>query len=148
MHSFAKFSPKHTQLVIKHHPMDRGRKDYSKYINALSAELGIKNKVIIIHDLHLPSCLKNAIGTITINSTVGLSSLYHKTPTIVLGSAIYDIEGLTCKGMSLDNFWKSHTPPDNTLYEKFRRYLIDISQLNGSFYGRFPDELKYHQLNI
>jgi len=93
---------------------------------------------------HIPSCLKNAIGTITINSTVGISSLYHHTPTITLGNSIYDIEGLTCKGMTLDRFWKEYTPPDKMLFEKFRLYLIAKTQLNGSFYGRFPNALKYH----
>ena len=144
IYSFSKFAPKSTQLVIKHHPMDRGRKDYTQFINTLSEELGIRERVISIHDLHIPSCLKNAIGTITINSTVGISSLYHHTPTITLGNSIYDIEGLTCKGMTLDRFWKEYTPPDKMLFEKFRLYLIAKTQLNGSFYGRFPNALKYH----
>lgn len=141
MHSFAKSAPPKTQLVIKHHPMDRGRKNYTKYINTLSGKLDIKERVITVHDLHLPTCLKNAIGTITINSTVGISSLYHHTPTITLGNAIYDIAGLTCKDMLLDDFWKEYKVPDEELFKKFRRYLIDQTQLNGSFYGRFPDEL-------
>lgn len=143
MHSFAKFAPVYTQLVIKHHPMDRGRKNYTKYINKLAEKLDIKEKVITVHDLHLPSCLKNAIGTITINSTVGISSLYHLTPTITLGNAIYDVDGLTCKDMLLDDFWKEYKVPNKELFEKFRRYLIDKTQLNGSFYGRFPDELNF-----
>ena len=142
MHSFAKFAPQKTQLVIKHHPVDRGRKDYTEYINALSKKFDIGNRALSVHDLHLPSCLKNAVGTITINSTVGISSLYHHTPTIVLGNAIYDIDGLTCKDMQLDDFWKGYKAPNKELFEKFRRYLIDQTQLNGSFYGRFPTELK------
>ena len=93
-----------------------------------------------VHDVHLPTCLKNAIGTITINSTVGLSSLYHKTPTITLGKALYDIEGLTCKGMHLNDFWRGYKAPDTFLYKEFRWYLIQETQLNGSFYGLFPVE--------
>ncbi len=142
LRSFAKFAPAETQLVIKHHPMDRGRKDYTEWIERLSAELEIENRVISMHDLHLPSCLKNTIGTITINSTVGTSSLYHQAPTLVLGNAIYDIEGLTCKNMSLDKFWKEYEVPEEELFNKFRGYLIENTQLNGSFYGRFPDELR------
>jgi capsular polysaccharide export protein len=148
MYSFSKFAPKSTQLVIKHHPMDRGRKNYTKFINLLAKKLEIKERVIIVHDLHIPSCLKNAIGTITINSTVGISSLYHNTPTLTLGNSIYDIEGLTCKGMSLDSFWKEYTLPDKILFEKFRLYLIAKTQLNGSFYGCFPKELKYDKLDF
>ena len=84
--------------------MDRGIKNYSRFINKISVNLSINSRVMVVHDVHLPTCLKNAIGTVTINSTVGLSSLYHKTPTIALGRALYDIEGLTCKGMRLKRF--------------------------------------------
>ncbi len=141
LRSFAKFAPAQTQLLIKHHPMDRGRKNYTKFIQSLAKKLEITERVITVHDLHLPSCLKNAIGTVTINSTVGISSLYHRTPTITLGNAIYDIEGLTCKNMSLDDFWERYKEPDEALFEKFRVYLIEQTQLNGSFYGVFPPEL-------
>jgi len=139
--SFASFAPKDTYLVIKHHPMDRGRKNYTKFIEKLSLSLNIKDRVIVGHEMHLPTCLKNAIGTITINSTVGISSLFHYIPTITLGDALYDIEGLTCKGMPLDEFWTNYKEPDKELFRKFRYYLIETTQLNGSFYGRFPIEL-------
>lgn len=142
MNSFAKNAPRNRLLIFKHHPMDRGRKDYTKYINTLSEKLNIGGRAISVHDIHLPTLLKNAIGTVTINSTVGISSLYHHTPTIVLGNAIYDIDGLTCKNIPLDDFWVNYITPDAELFEKFRRYLIDQTQLNGSFYGRFPDQLK------
>lgn len=148
IYSFSKFAPKSTKLVIKHHPMDRGRKDYSQFINLLSEELNVKERIIIAHDLHIPTCLKNAIGTITINSTVGISSLYHNTPTLTLGNSIYDIEGLTSKGMSIDCFWKNYIIPDQILFEKYRLYLIAKTQLNGSFYGCFPNELKYDKLDF
>lgn len=142
IYSFANFAPKNTHLVIKHHPLDRGRKDYKQDITTLAQALGVRERVLIIYDLHLPTCLKNAIGTITINSTVGISSLYHHIPTIALGRALYDIEGLTCKDMRLDDFWENNRPPERELFEKFRRYLIAQTQLNGGFYGRFPTELE------
>jgi capsular polysaccharide export protein len=138
--SFAHHAPKESYLVIKHHPMDRGRKNYEKFIHNLAEELGVQKRVIVIHDLHLPTCLKHAIGTITINSTVGLSSLYHNIPTITLGDAFYDIEDLTCKDMPLERFWREYKEPDPELFKKFRYYLIETTQINGSFYGRFPVE--------
>jgi capsular polysaccharide export protein len=139
--SFAEHAPEGSFLVFKHHPMDRGRKNYSHFIKKISVNLRIKSRVVVVHDVHLPTCLKNAIGTVTINSTVGLSSLYHKTPTIALGRTLYDIEGLTCKGMPLNDFWNDYKAPDSLLYKKFRSYLIEKTQLNGSFYGEFPAEL-------
>jgi hypothetical protein len=71
---------------------------------------------------------------VTINSTVGISSLFHGTPTLVLGKAFYDIKGLTCKGMPLDRFWTEYSPPDHLLFRKFRNYIIDKTQIQGSFY--------------
>ena len=140
--SFADFSPKNTYLLIKHHPMDRGKNDYKQHIIKVAKMLGVSERVLIVYDLHLPTCLKNAIGTVTINSTVGLSSLHHGTPVITLGRAIYDIEGLTSKKMTLDNFWMNYQVPQRDIFEKFRQYLIEQTQLNGSFYGRFPEELE------
>ena len=69
------------------------------------------------------------IATITINSTVGLSSLYHGIPTLTLGKAIYDIDGLTCKGMKLDEFWTKNKKPDELLFKKFRTFLIQNTSI-------------------
>ena len=140
LYSFEKYAPKDTSLVFKHHPQDRGRKNYSSFIKALSQELTITDRVITMHDLHLPSCLQHAKAIVTINSTVGISSLIHNKPTITLGDAIYDIKGITSKGMKLDDFWENYQIPDSALFQKFRTYLLTNTQLNGSFYGRFPVE--------
>ncbi len=140
MTSFARYADSNALLVFKHHPIDRGRKDYSSTIFRLANHLGIKKRVYAVHDVHLPTCLINALGTITINSTVGIASLFHKTPTMVLGRAFYDIEGLTCRGMSLDKFWRDYIPPERGFFRRFRNYIICHTQLNGSFYGGFPSE--------
>ena len=144
--SFANNAPKEKFLIIKHHPVDRGRKNYEAFIHELSTKLNIENKIITVHDLHLPTCLKNAIGTITINSTVGISSLFHQIPTITLGDAIYDIAGLTSKNIMLDDFWYNYKKPDDVLFKKFRNYLIETTQLNGNFYGKFPIEFSKSEM--
>ena len=141
LESFAHHAPKDTYLVFKHHPVDRGRKNYKSFIVEQAELLNIEKRVHTVHDVYLPDCLKHAIGTITINSTVGLSAIGHNIPTITLGDAIYDIKGLTSKGISLRKFWNQHKKPDAELYKKFRQYLIQTTQLNGSFYGRMPDEM-------
>jgi len=132
--SFAYNAPKESYLVIKHHPMDRGKKDYAPFITAYAHQLGCEKRVKILYDVHLPTLLKNAIATITINSTVGISSLYHETPTLCQGRSFYDIEGLTSKGIKLDDFWTNYKPVDKELFNKFRCYLIQKTQVNGSFY--------------
>jgi len=122
-------------LVLKHHPMDRGRKNYTKYILGLAKQFGIEKRIIVVYDLHLPTLLSHTIGTITINSTVGLQALYHNSPVKVLGNAIYDIDGL-CDQKPIDDFWKSPTKPNRKLFDKFRGYLINNTQINCSFYGK------------
>lgn len=141
MVSFYKHAPCHAYLVFKHHPMDRGRPLFYGYIRRLAKRMGVSKRVVVVHDVHLPTCLKNAKGTITINSTVGIASLFHGTPTIVLGDALYDIDGLTCKGLSLDHFWSNQKAPNRRLFQQFRGYLIEKTQLYGSFYNGFPEQL-------
>jgi len=142
LESFAKYADTSMLLIFKHHPIDRGRKNYKTFIHEQASELNIEQRILVVHDLFLPSCLKHAKGTITINSTVGLSSIEYKTPTIVLGNAIYDMKGLTNIDKTLREFWKNPEKPDHKLYMRFRQHLIQTTQLNGSFYGLMPKELK------
>ncbi len=138
LESFAE-NCKKNYIVFKHHPVDRGRKNYREFILDQASILGIEDRVIVLYDTYLPTILQNAKGTVTINSTVGLSSLYHETPTITLGNAIYDVDGLTCKDMSLDDFWHEQKSPDMELLAKYRSFIIENTQLNGSFYGKLPE---------
>jgi len=140
--SFASHAPADTLLVIKHHPMDRGYRDHRRLIGILSRTYGIQNRVRYIHDQHLPTLLERALGVVVVNSTVGLSALHHGTPLKVCGIAIYDMEGLTFQG-SLDEFWRQAQgcAVNRTLFTRFRNYVVENTQLNGSFYRRLkvPD---------
>lgn len=131
--SFAEFAPTNKALVFKHHPMDRGYTDYSLLLDNLISEYGLQGRVFYVHDVCLPTLLKSAQGTILINSTVGMSSLFHGTPVKTLGRAIYDQPGLTYQ-CSIDRFWKKSGRVDSDEYERFRRYLITHNQINGSLY--------------
>ncbi|RZI65711.1 MAG: capsular biosynthesis protein [Variovorax sp.] len=133
--SFAHHAPKDTLLVFKHHPMDRGYRSYSRFIRSAARKAKVSQRVVYIHDQHLPSLLSHARGVVVINSTVGLSALHHGTPTMVCGNALYDLHGLTYQGR-LDDFWAAapKSRPNATLYRRFRHHLIAKTQLNGSFY--------------
>ena len=135
--SFARLGPFGTHLVIKQHPLDRGYHDHSQLVDALARSLGVVNRVRYIHDQHLPTLLEHARGVVLINSTVGLSALSHGTPLKVCGTAIYDMQGLTFQG-PLDDFWQhaSDLTVNPELYLRFRNYMIEQTQLNGSFYRR------------
>jgi len=148
LESFAKHAKSDDLLIFKHHPVDRGRRNYRAFIMEQALSLHMAHRVLVFHDVYLPTCLKHAKGTVTINSTVGLTSIGYGIPTTVLGNAIYDIKGLTCKGMKLKDFWKEPMEPDNALYRKYKRYLIDKTQLNGSFYGMFPVEFYKDEMYV
>lgn len=135
--SFAEFAPSNKALVFKHHPMDRGYTDYSLLFDNLINEQGLQGRVFYVHDVCLPTLLQSAQGTVLINSTVGMSSLFHETPVKTLGRAIYDQPGLTYQ-RSIDSFWKDAGHVDSEEYERFRHYLITHNQVNGSLYKPLP----------
>lgn len=140
--SFAKFAPPDVHLVLKHHPLDRAHRQYGDLIAMFASNAGIASRVHYGCDMHLPSLIRHSLGMVTINSTTGLQSIYHRKPTKTMGRAIYNIEKMTDQ-KSLDEFWQFPKPPDHEYYLKFREYLIEQTQLNGSFYGRSPWRDKY-----
>ncbi|MDE6959079.1 MAG: capsule biosynthesis protein, partial [Helicobacter apodemus] len=117
-----------------------GYRNYKNFIKRQTKKYNITHRVIYIHDSHLPTLLHNALGCIVINSTTGLSALLHNCPTKVCGNAFYDIDELTFQE-SLDKFWKATKKYkiNLQLYKKFRSYLIDNTQINGSFYGKLSN---------
>ncbi|MDN5848726.1 MAG: capsular biosynthesis protein [Nitrococcus sp.] len=133
--SFAAHAPADTELVFRQHPMERAYHDYGRLIARLAARYRVRGRVHYLHEGHLPMLLHGARGTVTINSTVGLSSVYHRTPVKVMGYAVYDIPGLTCE-KPLDAFWQAPGEVDHRLYRRFRKHLVANVLGNGSFYRR------------
>lgn len=135
--SFALHAPADTLLVFKHHPMDRGHRNYRALIEITAMMWGATGRVHYIHDQHLPTLLHHARGVVVINSTTGISALHHGRPTFVRGIALYDIPGLTYQG-ELDEFWASapSQAPDAALFGRYLQHLIADTQINGSFYKR------------
>lgn len=133
--TFAASAPSDSRLVFKHHPHDRPYRDYRKLIGKLATEHGLEDRLVYVHDLHLPTLLKNACGTIVMNSTVGLSSLFHKTPVKALGDAVYNIPELTFQG-PLEQFFRNPGVVDEELYEAFSRTIRYTTQVNGTFNKR------------
>ena len=137
IHSFAHHSDKSTFLIFKHHPMDRGYRNYRSMIDTLIKQLGIEERVYYVCDVHLPTLIEHSLGMVTINSTTGLQSLYRHKPVKAMGTAIYNLHGVSAQ-MSLDNFWQNYKNTDMSKYPLFKDNLIYFTQLNGSFYGNMP----------
>lgn len=133
--SFARHAPLNKAIVFKHHPMDRGYTDYRWLLDRLVSELGLQGRVFYVHDVDLPSLLRGAEGAVLINSTVGLSAMFHETPVKTLGRSVYDRPGLTAQ-CSLSDFWSSPGAVDRQAFLAFRELLIEQNQVNGSLYRR------------
>ena len=138
--SFSKNASDDTKLVIKLHPLDPWFIDYHKLIKQFMTKLNIsEDRVIYLEAGDLNTLLKHGLGTVLVNSTVGTSALALDCPVIALGSAIYNIEGLTFQG-SLDKFWQAakdgKCTPNKELFAAFRQCYIKRSQINGSFYNK------------
>lgn len=130
--SFTQHAPKDTHLVIKHHPFDRGHRHYKAYMTSLIEQYDLKGRVHYVHEIRLPKLLRHAKVTIVVNSTVGLSSLFHGTPVKVMGRAFYDIANITIQDPLNDIWTKEYKVPED--FNIYRTYIIHHSQISGSFY--------------
>jgi len=134
---FARLANPEHHLVVKHHPMDRAYCDYSDLMRELAAKFGLGERLHYVHDVDLGAILDHAIGTIAMNSTVGIQSLDHGTPVKVLGNAVYDIPGMTFQG-TLEEFLRDPGTIDREVLAGFRRYLRFHNQGNGSIWKKLP----------
>lgn len=137
LQSFARYAPADQLLVFKHHPLDRPYNDYRSFIERLARSLDVADRVMYLHDQHLPTLLQHARGVVTINSTTGLQALFHGTPVVALGECFYAVPGMVHAG-PLEVFWHEPGVVDRGLYERFRAHVVRECQLNASFYADTP----------
>lgn len=134
LESFALHAPSNTRFAAKIHPLDPGLVNYRDCLNRWAKELGVSERVFYLESGNLPSLLSHTAGVVTVNSTVGGSSLVHARPTITLGSALYNLPGLTFQH-GLNDFWRNGRRPDVQLFKNFRDVVIAKTQVNGGFYS-------------
>lgn len=136
LESFAQHAPHQLTLIVKHHPMDRGFIDYSAVIKDFREKYPhLVNRIFYIHDVPMPFFLRYGKGMITLNSTSGISALLHNMPVKTLGRANYDFAGLTHQE-SLEEFWSKPQAPNGELFDAYRKYHLNKTQINGSFYNK------------
>jgi capsular polysaccharide export protein len=133
LESFARGAPEDSLLVIKLHPLDNGLANFRKQAGKIARRLRLGERVLVMDGGHLPKLLSKSEGVVVVNSTSGLSALHHGRPVTVLGSAIFDLAGLTFQG-PLDSFWREKQLPDPELFKAFRQVVVAQAQLNGSFF--------------
>ncbi len=135
MTSFARHAPRDSRLVIKNHPLDAGLVNYQKTIRQFEILFALEGRVIYLESGDLEPLLKQAAGTVTLNSTVGGLSLELNCPTIALSDPIYNLPGLTFQG-GLDAFWLQASKPEAELYHCYRNTVMYTTQINGGLYSK------------
>ena len=133
--SFANHASADNVLVVKVHPLDPFLINWEKYCRIIASEHGISDRVLYIDGGALNPLIEKARGVVTINSTVGIWTLLLGRPLITLGSAIYNIKGLT-NFNSLNAFWQNPIAPDLSLRDAFIKALTSTIQLRGVFYHK------------
>ncbi|WP_237072613.1 capsule biosynthesis protein [Pseudaestuariivita rosea] len=131
---FAESAPKHHRLVFKAHPLEDGRVPLRKMIRAMARDHGITSRVHYIRGGKLARLLDHARTAITVNSTAGQQVLWRGIPLKLFGRAIYDKPELV-SDQPLPEFFVHPQRSDNEAYALFRRYLLETSQIPGSFYS-------------
>jgi len=134
IHSFARHADNHALLVLTEHPLDYSPVDLGQAIAKIAAAMGISRRVVFLRGGSPPALILKARGMVTVNSTIGITALTANIPVITLGTAIYDMAGLTCQD-GLDAFWQQPQAPQPRLFDAFRRVLAARTQINGGFYS-------------
>jgi len=135
LESFAQNARRDQYLIIKNHPLDIGTIKYRTLLRHFQRQYHLGERIIFIDGGDLPTLLQHCQGTVTINSTTGISALHHGSPVHVLGEAIYNMPGLTCQG-TLDDFWHCPTRPNAEQVANFIKVVISCTQINGDFYTK------------
>lgn len=132
--SFVEHAPEDSLLIIKNHPLATGLPHHGRTIRRLNRQYGTCKRVFFIETGDLVTLLRHTRGTVLVNSTTATLAMQLKSPVIALGTALFNLPGLTFQG-PLDQFWHQASPPDPVLFKNFRRTLIHLTQINGDFYS-------------
>lgn len=131
--SFARHAPNDHRLAVKLHPLDGGMENWGRVVPEIAGRHGVADRVDVFDGAVLGDLLKKCEGCIVVNSTVGLYSLRYGRPTVALGSAVYNVEGLTHRS-GLDSFWRHPEQPDMSLVEDLVKALAGRFQVRGDFF--------------
>ena len=132
--SFARSAPDECMLVVKQHPLENGLRNWRALLAHFARQAGVSERVVFIEHAELRTLAAGARGMVTINSTSGMVALGLGVPVFAIGTAIYDLPGLTSGG-SLDDFWAAPNRPDASLFHAFRSVLIARCMVPGGFYS-------------
>lgn len=132
--SFAANAPSDVRLLVKEHPLDNGIRIWRQETSDIAAKFNVADRIDYISGGDIEEFAADSLGIVTINSTSGTFGLAKGKPVVVLGTAIYDMLGLTFQE-GLDAFWTQPTPPDAETFAAFQRVLIERCLIPGGFFS-------------
>jgi capsular polysaccharide export protein len=142
--SFAGHAPAGTLLVFRQHPHARGGPGSKDLIVSLAKGLGIGERVHHMVEGDTPDLAEHSLGTVVINSTVGLQALERGVPLIVLGEAPYKQPEFTFLG-ELDDFWTQGQRPDEEVTGQFLAQVKNLTQAPASVYALRSEPLAWER---
>jgi capsular polysaccharide export protein len=145
LHSFATHAPADAQLVIKQHPLARGRLGDRQRILQKASDLGIADRIIFVHFCRIYQLLERVAGVVTVNSTVGVQAIAHGAPLKIMGEAIYDHPDVA-DAQPLDGFWAHPRKPDPEQAKAFHRQLKLLTQVPAALYDAASVPLRWSEL--
>lgn len=131
---FAAGAPQHHHLVLKSHPLEDGRVPLRRVINQLARDEGVADRVHYVRGGKLARLLDDARSAVTVNSTAAQQALWRGLPVKAFGTAVY-LKPEFISTQSLDVFFQTPDRPDSRAYRDYRHYLLETSQITGSFYS-------------
>lgn len=142
--SFARNAPPNHQLVFKIHPMERGHSRDGQFIRQVSLLNDVADRVHILDSGSLGLLTRHAAGMVTINSTSGLSAIFHGIPLAVMGQALYrhpELGFCVNKGIDLDAFWTWNKVAPAALRRSYLSWITEECLEAGDFYAKEGMEL-------
>jgi len=109
------------KLVVKEHPSDHGRIDYSRAFREF-------REAVFTKSANTQDLIEKCAAVITVNSTVGIEAMLQLKPVVTLGEAFYAVPGLARACSAKDDLGAVlrdaiETPPDRELIEHFLYFL-------------------------
>lgn len=133
--AFAKGAPGHHHLVFKAHPFEDGREALHRYAHDLEQEFSLHGRIHFIAGGKLGPLLDRARAAVTINSTAAQQVLWRGLPVRAFGRAVYGKPELNSDQTAAE-FFADPMPPERDAYLVYRQFLLETSQVKGSFYTR------------
>jgi len=131
---FASGAPAHHHLVFKAHPLEDGRTPHRRNIRRIAAAQGVADRVHYVRGGKLARLLNDARSAVTVNSTAAQQALWRGLPLKAFGQAVY-LKPEFVSEQKMDAFFQNPTRPDSRAYRDYRHFLLETSQITGSFYS-------------